>query len=62
MIQPGDPRYEHCHEAPVLLSEQHATGIVGIHTRIGCTEDTCARLRAARQYLTVQHPTPQQEI
>ncbi|AVH24110.1 hypothetical protein [Nocardia cyriacigeorgica] len=46
-----DPAYEHCHEVPILLTEPHARGIVGIHERLGCTFDTCPRLRAARLYL-----------
>ncbi len=49
--RPADPSYEHCHEVPAQLTEQHARGIVGIHTRIGCTLDACARLRAARLLL-----------
>ncbi|MBF6085157.1 hypothetical protein IU485_27675 [Nocardia cyriacigeorgica] len=50
-IPTDDPRYERCHEAPVLLNEKRAQGIVGIHTRIGCTDERCIRLRVARQYL-----------
>ncbi|WP_280213399.1 hypothetical protein [Nocardia cyriacigeorgica] len=46
-----DPAYEHCHEVPILLTERHARGIVGIHERLGCGFDTCPRLRAARLYL-----------
>lgn len=46
-----DPAYEHCHEAPVLFSDRHARGIIAIHERIGCSFDTCNRLRAARLYL-----------
>lgn len=47
----NDPRYERCHEEPRLQTEKHARGIVGIHTRIGCTVDNCLRLRTARLYL-----------
>ncbi len=57
MNPPSDPAYEGCHEAPALLTEKHALGIVGIHTRIGCTTDSCLRLRTARQYLTDTHET-----
>lgn len=51
LITRNDPRYEHCHEEPRVASEAHARGIVGIHTRIGCTIDNCLRLRTARLYL-----------
>ncbi|MBF6162078.1 hypothetical protein IU421_28115 [Nocardia cyriacigeorgica] len=46
-----DPAYERCHEVPILRTEAHARGIIGIHERLGCTFDTCDRLRAARLYL-----------
>ncbi|TLG01673.1 hypothetical protein FEK35_23495 [Nocardia cyriacigeorgica] len=46
-----DPAYERCHEAPILLTEAHARGIVAIHERLGCSFDSCDRLRAARLYL-----------
>lgn len=51
LVSRKDPRYEGCHEEPRLASEEHARGIVGIHTRIGCTVDTCTRLRTAHLYL-----------
>ncbi|WP_267464177.1 hypothetical protein [Nocardia cyriacigeorgica] len=36
---------------PILLTEAHARGIVAIHERLGCSFDSCDRLRAARLYL-----------
>ncbi|MFE3446060.1 hypothetical protein ACFXNW_23785 [Nocardia sp. NPDC059180] len=55
-----DPTYERCHEAPLYLTDRHARGIVGIHERIGCSFDTCIRLRAARLHLAMaEEPEPQ---
>ncbi|MBF6515498.1 hypothetical protein IU421_14590 [Nocardia cyriacigeorgica] len=40
-----------------MLTDKHARGIVGIHERIGCTIDTCVRLRTARLYLAAEPRT-----